>query len=338
MRVDLFDYDLPGKLIANSPANPRDSARLMVMAKNGGDPKDFHFFDLPNLLKEGDILVFNKSKVIPARLLFDLKGREIEVFLVKKVGGGIWKCLVRPGKLFREGAEVDFGEIKVRVVGVDSDGLREINFGLEERDFSDFLRRRGRLPVPPYIKGGNYRSEDYNTVFAEKEGSVAAPTAGLHFTKELLARLFGKGIALEYITLQVGLGTFLPMKSDHTEQHKMHSENYQIDFPTAQRLNAYKAEGRRIIAVGTTSVRVLEDNFGRFGKIIAGEFQTNIFIKPGYQWKIVDGLITNFHLPKSTLLMLVGAFAGRERILKCYETAIRKGYKFYSFGDGMLLI
>ena len=338
MRVDLFDFYLPENLIAKSPTNPRDNARLLVMDKSNSIVKDGHFFDLPFLLRADDVLVFNKSKVIPARLLFNVDGKEIEIFLVKHMRKSLWKCMVRPGKSFKVGTELNLDGVSVRTIKIDEEGLREIDFGMNELAFRKFLSKKGKLPIPPYIKGEEYKESDYNTVFAEKEGSIAAPTAGLHFTNELLSRLSSKGVALEYVTLQVGLGTFLPMKTNHSEYHKMHMESYEVDFATAKRLNDYKEAGRRIIAVGTTSVRVLEDNVSKYGRIVPGRFQTNIFIKPGYKWKMVDGLITNFHLPKSTLLMLVSAFSERKKILKAYELAIRKGYKFYSFGDGMLII
>ena len=338
MRVDLFDYNLPNNLIADSPVTPRDHARLLVINRNNSLEIDSHFYDLPELLQEGDVLVLNNSRVRPARLLFEVNDKEVELFLIEQLGNRNWKCMVRPGKMFRIGDRVNLGEFEVDVVAIDDDGFREISFRLPEDEFAKYVRNYGKLPVPPYIKGDKFDNEDYNTVFAEDEGSLAAPTAGLHFTDELFEKLRKKSVCLEYITLEVGLGTFLPIKTADSDLHKMHTEKYSIDSSTSHRINEYLAEGRRIIAVGTTSVRVLEDNYGRFGRIEAGKFETNIFIKPGYEWKVVKGLITNFHLPKSTLLMLVSAFVGRERLLEIYEKAMKNKYRFYSFGDGMLII
>jgi S-adenosylmethionine:tRNA ribosyltransferase-isomerase len=338
MDIEIFDYYLPDNLIAQKPSNPRDLARLLVMNKENGTLQDDNFFHLDNWLKEGDILVLNKTKVIPARILFEINHKWAEILLVNRTEDGFWKAMVRPGKLFKEGNVIKVKEVEVKVIGVDQDGLRILDFGMDEQQMTAFLDINGRLPVPPYIKGESYQEEEYNTVFSDSGTSIAAPTAGLHFTQDLLYRLQSKGIILEYVNLNVGLGTFLPVKVKDTRNHKMHKESYDINFSTAKRLNNYVGQGKRIIAVGTTSVRVLEDNMGRYGHIKSGHFETDIFITPGYEWKIVDGLITNFHLPKSTLLMLVSAFAGKENIRKAYEHAVARQYKFFSFGDAMLII
>lgn len=337
MLLDKFDFDLPKELIAHSPVFPRDHARMLVYKRADESVELGHFFDLPNYLKEGDVVVFNNSKVVPARLCFQVEGKEFEIFLLEEVDG-FWKSLIRPGKAFLTGKVVKFKEASFEVKKIDEDGFRYLECNLGGQDLSDFLEKWGQMPVPPYIHGSDYNQEDYNTVYSNKKGSVAAPTAGLHFTDELLSRLKAKGIQIEFVTLHVGLGTFLPVKVKDSRFHKMHMEKYAIDYQTAKRLNKYKAEGRRIVAVGTTSVRVLEDNFGRFREIRAGRFSTDIFIKPGYKFGFVDALITNFHLPKSTLLMLVASLVGRERVLDLYRLAVIREMRFYSFGDGMLII
>lgn len=337
MLIDQFDFDLPKGLIAQKPANPRDYARLQVYKRDDNSLIWGHFFDLPNYLGMNDVLVFNNSKVIPARIIFEKDGKKNEIFLLEKVDG-LWKALIRPGKKFLIGDILSINRAKFEVKRIDENGFRYLKVNLNDSELNDFLRSHGQMPVPPYIGGQGYQEEDYNTVYSKKTGSVAAPTAGLHFTDQLLNRLRAKGVKLEFVTLHVGLGTFLPVKVKDTRLHQMHEEKYEIDWMTARRLNRYLEEGKRIIAVGTTTVRVLEDNFSRFAKIKPGNFSTKILIEPGYKWKVVRAIITNFHLPKSTLLLLVAAFIGKERALELYQKAIVRGYKFYSFGDGMLLI
>ena len=338
MNIDLFDYDLPERLIAQKPTILRDYANLLVMDKSTGKFSDDYFFHLDKILKSGDVLVFNQTKVIPARILFENSGKGGEILLVKKVAGSVWKAMIRPGKMFRIGSVLMVNGVEVEVLGIDQDGLRTLKFALNESDFDEFLYKCGELPVPPYIEGRDFEKSEYNTVFSRLGSSIAAPTAGLHFTEALLARLVAKGVILEFVNLNVGLGTFLPVKTRDIRDHKMHRESYSIDFGTAKRLNKYIGENKRIIAVGTTSVRVLEDNFNKFRNICQGDFETNIFINEGYQWKVTKALITNFHLPKSTLLMLVSALAGRDNVLRAYQHAIYYGYRFFSFGDAMLII
>jgi S-adenosylmethionine:tRNA ribosyltransferase-isomerase len=337
MLIDQFDFDLPKKLIAQKPVSPRDYARMLVYNRDKQELEFGHFFDLPNYLGENDVLVFNNSKVIPARLVFRRDNKELEIFLLEKVDG-LWKALIRPGKVFTVGQKVVFENVEFEVMAIDDNGFRYLKIALNDQELQEFLVKYGQMPIPPYIGGNKYEEADYNTVYSARLGSVAAPTAGLHFTDQLLARLRAKGVQIEFVTLHVGLGTFLPVKVRDTKFHKMHREKYEIGFQTAKNLNKSIKEGKRIIAVGTTSVRVLEDNFGRYGGIIPGSFETNILIEPGYKWKVIRALITNFHLPKSTLLLLVSAFMGKEKALELYEKAVIRGLKFFSFGDGMLIL
>lgn len=335
-RTSDFDFDLPEKLIAKSPAQPRDSAKLLCYSMSSNQIEDKFFYQLPDLLDDKTVLVFNDSKVDPVRLNFDIGGASVEIFFLEKTEN-LWKVMVKPGKKFRPGSSFKFNEMTAEVKGIDEDGYRKLKLNLNDEELSRFLAKHGKMPVPPYIKGHAYNDKDYNTVYANKSGSVAAPTAGLHFTNELIARLISKGVKIEYVTLKVGLGTFLPVKTNDIREHKMHSEEYSIDYLTAKRLNKYTQDGYKIIAIGTTSLRVLESNYSKKDGFIAGQFKTSIFIFPGYKWKVVNGLITNFHLPKSTLLMLVSAMIGKTNLEKLYKWAIRKAYKFYSFGDGMLI-
>lgn len=335
MKVSLYDYHLPEDRIAQKPVYPRDSARLLVYDVVTGKEADRSFFELPDLLRRGDVLVLNDTKVTPVRLKIGEK-RNKEIFFIRKEGDEWW-VMMKPAKSFRMGVEYAFEELKFEVCGVSEEGFRRIRVNLGDLQLQEFLRKYAEFPIPPYIRGRDFSMDEYNTVFSVKTGSVAAPTAGLHFTPKLLDKLVASGIILEKITLDVGLGTFLPVKVEDTDDHRMHSEFYEISAGTAGHLNRYIAEGRRIIAVGTTVVRTLEDNFSRFGKIAAGNFSTDIFIQPGYKWKLMDGMITNFHLPKSTLLMLVSAYAGREKVLELYQGAVERGYRFFSFGDAMLL-
>lgn len=337
MQIDQFDFDLPKDLIANSPVEPRDYARLLVYNRALEQVEYGHFFDLPNYLGAGDVLIFNNSRVIPSRLVFEMKGKEVEVFFLE-FDDGIWKAFVKPGKRFRVGVVVQVDRARLEVVGIDKDGFRLIRSNLNHDEMLELFEGHGSMPVPPYIEGNKFQKSDYNTVFSTKCGSVAAPTAGLHFTDQLLARLREKGVRIEFITLHVGLGTFLPIKVKDSRFHKMHEETYEIDYQTAKRLNSYKREGRRIVAVGTTAVRALESNITKFGEIKSGLFSTKIFIEPGYTWLFVNALITNFHLPKSTLLMLVSAMLGQRTALSLYQMAIARKFRFYSFGDGMMIV
>jgi S-adenosylmethionine:tRNA ribosyltransferase-isomerase len=336
MLVDKFDYDLPKKFIADSPVTPRDYARLLVYDKDTGQVETARFFNLPEYLTSNDVLIFNNSKVIPARLIFSTQDKQNEIFFLEQIQG-LWKCLIKPGKRFKTGTIINVHKVRFEVKHVDKDGFRYLDSSLNRASLLKFLKNYGVMPVPPYISGSKYRQEDYNTVYSKPEGSVAAPTAGLHFTDQLMARIKARGTAVEFVTLHVGLGTFLPFKVKDSRDHKMHEENYNIDYLTAVRLNNYLKQGKRLIAVGTTSVRVLEDNFARFGKFKDGQFSTRIFIRPGYKWSVIDTLITNFHLPKSTLIMLVSALIGRTTTLKLYEYAKKLHFRFFSFGDGMLI-
>lgn len=336
MLVSDFDFDLPKSVIAQSPTLPREYARMLCYDRNSGMPLDAHFFDLPKFLRPGDVLVMNNSKVMPVRVRLKQFGGSAEVLFVE-MNGGFWKTLVRPGKKFRIGNSIVHEGVTMIVRAVLDGGFRLLEVDRSQDEMKRFFLKYGEMPVPPYITGTEYRNEDYNTVYSKNEGSVAAPTAGLHFTKQLLARLRSRGVQIEYVTLHVGPGTFLPMKVKDSRWHRMHSERYQMSSGVASRLNKCLADGRRIIAVGTTSLRVLEANYDRSHGFSPGCFSTDIFIAPGYKWKAISGLITNFHLPKSTLLMLVAALIGRDKVLRLYSHALVSGYRFYSFGDGMLI-
>ncbi|MBU0667901.1 tRNA preQ1(34) S-adenosylmethionine ribosyltransferase-isomerase QueA [Patescibacteria group bacterium] len=339
MFTEDFDFILPDNLIASEPKSPRDACRLMVIERSSGRIGHKYFYQLENILEKGDVLVFNDSKVIPARIILPYKERYVEIFLIKRVNETDWFAMVRPGKFFRPGFVLLVGEgLKVSVVSVLDDGQRIVRFsdGVELQE--QVIRNVGKTPFPPYIKKTTASFEDYQTVFAKDEGSVAAPTAGLHFTKRLLEKLRKKGVLLEFVTLHIGLGTFMPIKAKKVMEHVMHYENYYLDDRTANRLSVAKKEGRRIIAVGTTSVRVLEDSYDKEKGFLAGQRETNLFIYPGYEWKAVDALITNFHLPKSSLLLLTCAFGGTELVMRSYKEAIELGYRFYSFGDAMIIV
>ena len=339
MKTRDFWYDLPEELIAQTPLEKRDASRLMLLDKKTGAIDHRVFSQLPELLRAGDCLVMNDSRVIPARLFGNRDtGGAVEVLLLNDRGGGVWECLTRPGRKTPVGTKLHFGEdtLTATVVGTEADGNKLLQFHTDEI-FLEVLERLGHVPLPPYIKAELKDAERYQTVYANEPGSAAAPTAGLHFTRELLERLEQTGIELERITLHVGLGTFRPVKEEDLTRHEMHAEYCAISKDTAERINTAKREGRRIIAVGTTSCRTLEavaDDNG-FVRPFAG--QVNIFIYPGYRFKCIDGLITNFHLPESTLIMLVSALAGREAVLRAYETAVRERYRFFSFGDAMLI-
>ncbi len=340
MRVDLFDFDLPADRIALRPASPRDSARLLAVA---GDARADHVAaDLPGLLKAGDVLVFNDTRVIPAQLEGMRGEARIGATLHKRAGPRAWRAFVRNAKRLHDGDRVDFGEgVAALVTERGADGSFLLIFEGEE-PVELLLARAGRMPLPPYIAGRRPAdardAEDYQTMFAREEGAVAAPTAALHFTPRLMAALAGAGIGHETLTLHVGAGTFLPVKADDTEAHAMHAEWGRIDLATADRLNAVRAAGGRVIAVGTTSLRLLESAAGDDGLIGSFEGDTAIFITPGYRFRAVDGLVTNFHLPRSTLFMLVSALMGIEVMQAAYAHAIRAGYRFYSYGDASLLL
>jgi len=335
-----FSFALPEELIAQSPILNRDTSRMMVMDRKSGELTHRHFFDLLQVVRPGDCLVLNNSRVLPARLLgTDSKGYPVEVLLLKDRGEGAWECIVYPGKKCREGAMLSFGEglLRGQVLQVKEDGNRLISFACEGL-FLECLERLGAMPLPPYIKEKLSCKERYQTVYAKVPGSAAAPTAGLHFTDELLSKLADMGVTIAYLTLHVGLGTFRPVKVSNVTEHVMHSEEFSLPEEAAAKILAAKAAGGRIIAVGTTAVRTLETVAARYGTICAAHGETAIFIYPGHAFLAVDGIITNFHLPESTLIMLVSAFSSREHVLRAYEAAIAEKYRFYSFGDCMLLL
>ncbi|MFZ5625991.1 MAG: tRNA preQ1(34) S-adenosylmethionine ribosyltransferase-isomerase QueA [Bacillota bacterium] len=341
MRVSDFDFFLPEELIAQQPVEPRDHSRLLVLFRQEKRLEHRYFYQLPEYLRAGDILVVNETRVIPARLFGEKKGTgaRIEVVLLHRIDKDRWEVLLKPGKRARPGTWLQFGDglLEAEVEDVTPAGGRILRF-VYRGVWEELLDRLGEMPLPPYIREKLPDRERYQTVYAREEGSAAAPTAGLHFTPRLLAELQERGIEIVKVLLHVGLGTFRPVKVEKIEEHQMHAEYYRLSAEAAQVLNRAKAEGRRVIAVGTTSTRVLETAAVAPGQVQAGEGWTDIFIYPGYQFKMIDGLITNFHLPKSTLLMLVAALVGRERILAAYEEAVRERYRFFSFGDAMLII
>ena len=340
MKTSDFYYDLPPELIAQTPLEKRDESRLLCLDKATGEWSHHHFYELPDFLRAGDCLILNNSRVLPARLL----GRRLpgggacEVLLLQDKGDKVWECLVRPGKHLREGARVSFGdgELTAEIAEVLPDGNRLVRFDYNGI-FLEVLERLGKMPLPPYIKEELQDQERYQTVYSKVNGSAAAPTAGLHFTPELLERIAAKGVGVGYVTLHVGLGTFRPVKEDEIEQHDMHSEYCTIPQETADLINRTKAKGGRVICVGTTSCRTIESWAGEDGTMTATGGWTNIYIYPGYRFKVMDALVTNFHLPESTLIMLVSALAGREHVLAAYEEAVRERYRFFSFGDAMFI-
>ncbi|MBQ2022709.1 MAG: tRNA preQ1(34) S-adenosylmethionine ribosyltransferase-isomerase QueA [Lachnospiraceae bacterium] len=340
MNVSDFYFDLPEELIAQDPLEDRASSRLLVLDKESGDVKHRHFRDVLKYLKKGDCLVLNDTKVIPARLFGTKVGTDakIEVLLLKRKSDNVWETLVKPGKKMREGAEVSFGDglLKGKVVGVVDEGNRLIQFEYDGI-FEEILDQLGQMPLPPYITHQLQDKNRYQTVYAKHDGSAAAPTAGLHFTKELLEEIEAMGVKIAHVTLHVGLGTFRPVKVETIEEHHMHSEFYIVEEEEAKKINDTKKEGGRAICVGTTSCRTLESATGEDGILKAGSGWTQIFIYPGYKFKILDCLITNFHLPESTLVMLVSALAGKERVMAAYEEAVKERYRFFSFGDAMFV-
>ena len=334
-----FYFDLPEELIAQTPIERRDASRLLHLDKNTGAIEHRHFYDLPEYLRPGDCLVLNDSRVLPARLIGTRStGGSVEVVLLRDLGGGDWECLTRPGKKTRPGAELSFGEgeLTAEVLKVVEGGKMIIHFNYEGV-FLEVLERLGKMPLPPYIKVELEDNERYQNVYSRELGSAAAPTAGLHFTKELLAKIESMGVNICYITLHVGLGTFRPVKTERIEDHEMHSEFCIVPERTARIVTETKKNGGRVVCVGTTSCRTVESFALPDGTLPATSGWTDIFIYPGYKFKCLDALVTNFHLPESTLIMLVSALAGRENILHAYEAAVRERYRFFSFGDAMFI-
>ena len=340
MDINLFDFYLPEELIAQKPSEKRDHSRLLAINKETKTYEDKVFYDIIDYLRPGDVLVRNNTKVIPARLIGvkEVTGANVELLLLKQEKDDCWECLTKPAKSLKVGARVSFGDGKLigEIIEEREEGLRLVKFHYQGI-FLEVLDSLGKMPLPPYIKKQLCGNDRYQTVYAKFEGSAAAPTAGFHFTEELFEKIKAKGIEVVDITLHIGLGTFRPVKVQDTDDHVMHSELYEISSEAAERLNKAKAEGRRIIAIGTTSVRTLEANYQEYGKFVACKKETNIFIKPGYEFKAVDCIITNFHLPKSTLIMLVSAFLGREFTLEVYKHAVDAKYRFFSFGDSMII-
>ena len=339
-----FYYDLPEELIAQFPSAERDMCRLMVLDRAKGEIEHKVFRDIIDYLNPEDMLVVNSSKVIPARLLgtTEKTGASMELLLLRMLDSGEWETLVRPGKRAKVGSSFDFGGIlKATVTDVVDGGNRVVRFDYDTDKYKtvyEVLDAIGNMPLPPYITKKLENKSDYQTVYAKEEGSAAAPTAGLHFTDELLERIKAKGIGYGEVTLHVGLGTFRPVKADNIEEHHMHSEHYEMNEETARLINETKKNGGRVIAVGTTSCRTIESVAQKEGCIKASEGYTEIFIYPGYEFKVLDGIITNFHLPESTLIMLISAFAGRENVLNAYNIAVENRYRFYSFGDSMAIL
>ena len=339
MRKSDFYFDLPEELIAQTPLERRDSSRLLHLDKTTGELEHRHFYELLDYLREGDCMVFNDSRVLPARLIGARPtGGSVELVLLRDLGEGRWECLSRPGRKTKPGTEILFGngELKATVESVAEGGNRIVRFDYEGI-FLEVLERLGKMPLPPYIKEELQDSERYQTVYSREIGSAAAPTAGLHFTRELMEKIAAKGVKLCYVTLHVGLGTFRPVKAEEIEDHEMHSEFCIIPEETARIVSETKKKGGRVVAVGTTSCRTLESFAETDGSLPATSGWTNIFIYPGYTFKCVDALVTNFHLPESTLIMLVSALAGREHVLHAYEEAVKERYRFFSFGDAMFI-
>ncbi|MBD5145730.1 MAG: tRNA preQ1(34) S-adenosylmethionine ribosyltransferase-isomerase QueA [Ruminococcus sp.] len=341
MKRSDFWYDLPEELIAQTPIEPRNHSRMLKVDRSTGEVEHTHFYNLFNYLKEGDLLVMNDSRVLPARLfgVKDGTGAVVEFLLLEQKGDKVWEILVRPGKKAKPGAKFTFGEglLRAEILETVEGGNRIAKFDCKGNFFAA-LDEVGQMPLPPYITEKLADKERYQTVYSRELGSAAAPTAGLHFTEEMLADLKSKGINLAYVTLHVGLGTFRPVKEEMVLDHKMHSEHFSIPQETAELINRTKAEGGRVIAVGTTSCRTLESAAERYGEIKACDGYTDIFIYPGFEFKVLDGLITNFHLPESTLIMLVSAFMGYENTMNAYQKAVEERYRFFSFGDSMLIL
>lgn len=339
MDISDFDYDLPEERIAQTPLEPRDSARLMVLHPKEHTMEHRYFYELGDFLRSGDVLVFNDTRVIPARLIGarSQTGGKVEVFLLRQIDKDQWEVLVKPGKKARVGSVIQFSdELSCEIIADTDFGGRIVRF-IYHGIFEEILDRLGSMPLPPYIHEKLEDRERYQTIYSRVKGSAAAPTAGLHFTKNLMERLHEQGIQFGFITLHVGLGTFRPVHVDVIEDHVMHREFYSVPTETAELIQRAKLEGRRVVAVGTTSIRTLEASAANTGHVEAGSGWTDIFIYPGYEFKVVDAVITNFHLPKSTLIMLISAFAGRTFTLEAYRTAVEEQYRFFSFGDAMFI-
>ena len=340
MKTSDFYYNLPEELIAQTPVEPRNSSRLMVLPRNGGKIEHKHFYDLPEFLKPGDCLVLNNTRVLPARLYGTREdtGAVVEFVLLRQHGNKLWECLAGPGKKAKTGYKFRFSDkLTATVTDVLEDGNRMIEFACEG-DFFAVLDEVGQMPLPPYIKEKLKDKERYQTVYSKDAGSAAAPTAGLHFTKEMLESIKAMGVNIAYVTLHVGLGTFRPVKVEDVTQHKMHTEHYYIPEEAAKTINETRKIGGRVICVGTTSCRTVESCAKKYGEIKECSGDTDIFIYPGFEFKCMDGLITNFHLPESTLIMLVSAFAGYDNVMNAYNTAVKERYRFFSFGDAMLIL
>ncbi len=340
MKTHDFYYDLPEELIAQAPLEQRDTSRLMVLDRDTGAVRHKHFYDILDYLRPGDCLVMNDSRVLPARLLGHRPtGGAVEVLLLRDLGGKRWECLCKPGRKMQPGSEVIFGngELTAVVTQVQEDGNRIVEFRYEGI-FMEVLERLGKMPLPPYIKAELQDQERYQTVYSREVGSAAAPTAGLHFTRELLEKIREKGVNTAFVTLHVGLGTFRPVKAENILEHHMHAELCMLSAETAKMLNDTRKNGGRLVCVGTTSCRTLESLVNEDGSFTEKSKWTEIFIYPGYTFQAMDGLITNFHLPESTLVMLVSAFAGREHVLSAYEEAVAQRYRFFSFGDAMCIL
>ena len=342
MKTSDFYYDLPQELIAQTPIEPRNMSRLMVIDKNTGEVEHKIFKDLTDYLRAGDCLILNDTRVIPARIYGVKKetGAVVEFLLLKQSENNVWECLCKPGKRAKIGTEFVFGDgiVECEVIDVTGDGNRKVQFKCDSKEIYNILDKIGKMPLPPYITEELKNGELYQTVYSKELGSAAAPTAGLHFTKEMLKEIENKGIKIGYVTLHVGLGTFRPVKVDDVTKHKMHSEHYHISKETADLINDTKANGGRVISVGTTSTRTLESVATKHGCICEDEDDTSIFIYPGYEFKCIDGLVTNFHLPESTLIMLISAFAGYDNVMNVYKIAVDEKYRFFSFGDACLFI
>jgi S-adenosylmethionine:tRNA ribosyltransferase-isomerase len=341
MKTSDFFYELPQELIAQTPAQPRDSSRLMILDKSTGKVEHKIFHDLIDYLEPNDCLILNDTRVIPARIYGVKKetGAVVEFLLLKQKENNVWECLCKPGKRAKIGTKFVFGEglVDCEVIDITEDGNRLIKFNCDSKEIYTILDKIGKMPLPPYITAELKDGERYQTVYSKELGSAAAPTAGLHFTKEMLQEIQNKGIKIGYVTLHVGLGTFRPVKVDDVTKHKMHSEHYHMPKETADLINATKANGGRVISVGTTSTRTLESVATKNGCICEDDDDTSIFIYPGYKFKCIDALVTNFHLPESTLIMLISAFAGYDNVMNAYKIAVDEKYRFFSFGDAMFI-
>lgn len=341
MKTSDFFYELPQELIAQTPVQPRDSSRLMILNKESGEVQHRIFRDLIDYLIPGDCLILNDTRVIPARI-FGVKketGAVVEFLLLKQSENNVWQCLCKPGKRAKIGTIFSFGDglVECEVVDVTEDGNRIIKFDCDSKEIYTILDKIGKMPLPPYITAELKDAERYQTVYSKELGSAAAPTAGLHFTEQMLDKIKEKGVNIGYVTLHVGLGTFRPVKVDDVTNHKMHSEHYVVPKETADLINKTKENGGRVISVGTTSTRTLESVATKYGHICEDEDDTSIFIYPGYQFKCIDALVTNFHLPESTLIMLISAFAGYDNVMNAYKIAVDERYRFFSFGDAMFI-